>query len=162
MEVIRELCMSPSSQSSLKCQSASLFFNCQQPIHAPLSKTEQGPQAIYKGAEHSLRLLPLKDERWQSELCAQLAIRLLIASYCMWRRCNFKRLSQAKSRGNFLKISAPLSLIKNFGMSLILVRSISMDSTFKKYGLFTLLFAMKNDPIPLAHKFTRHLAKKQR
>jgi hypothetical protein len=47
-------------------------------------------------------------------------------------------------------------------MSLILVRSISLDSSFKKYGSFTLLFAMKNDPIPLVHKFTRHLAKKQR
>ncbi len=112
----------------------------------------------------------MKDDNWQlisnffitpfsilvQAVCAIGNCRLLIASYFMWRRWNFKGLSQAKRRTKFSENLRASLFNKNF------LNESNFDSTFKRYGSFTLLFAMKNDPVPLAHKFTRHLAKKQR
>jgi hypothetical protein len=67
----------------------------------------------------------------QSELCAALAIRLLIVNYRSRWRGIFKGLSQMSMRERwiFLKTSAPLALEDIYWMSLILAGSISLNSS---------------------------------
>ncbi len=59
----------------------------------------------------------------QLELCAPLEIRILIGNYCTRWHCNFKGLAQDQRNGrNWLKIFAPLSLIKIYQMRPFLAR----------------------------------------
>ncbi len=67
-------------------------------------------------------------QKAQLELCAPLAIRFLIANYCIRWRGIFKVLSQAEEGADFF--SAPLSLINTFQMSLVSAGSISLHGPY--------------------------------
>jgi hypothetical protein len=102
--------------------------------------------AIFKGAEHSLRLFLLIKTHFSLRHCQRkAAVRAVRAVVNCLLNChlmskvalaNFKKLSQDGQRRISPKISAPHSIIGNCRMTPLSARSISIDSTFKDWQIF--------------------------
>ncbi len=122
----------PVRQSLLNLQRRGAFI-----ATFPIVKWKMTIKKVHSSIGNWFRILSLRlcqslyaiKPKAQPELCAPLAIRLLIVNYCTRCRGIFKGLSRVGERQIFLKTSTPLALDR---MSLISAGSISLDSTFNE------------------------------